>query len=210
MCGRYVRKSDKQRLAEAFTNGKLPPDFILPPDDYNVAPTTMQPVVRLNHETSERELVLMRWGLIPFYAEDAKSAFKGTNARAEGITTNKMFREPFKRRHCLVPADLFYEWENLDPSDAKRKNTQPYAIGLKDDTPMAFAGLWDSWKDKANGHYLETFTIITTDPNGLMETIHNRMPVILPRSAYDRWLAPVDPARPPPPSTSCDPTMPTR
>jgi putative SOS response-associated peptidase YedK len=85
----------------------------------------MQPVVRLNHETAGKELVLMRWGLIPFYSEDAKSAFKGTNARAEGVATNKMFREPFKRRHCLVPADLFYEWENLNPQIRSGRTPSP-------------------------------------------------------------------------------------
>jgi len=196
MCGRYVRRSDKQKLAEAFHLGKLPPDFVLAPD-YNVAPKTFQPVIRLNRETGERELTQMRWGLIPFWSKDDKIAYKTTNARAETIATNNVFKEAFRRRHCLVPADLFYEWQNLNPEDEKRKNTQPYAIGRKDGEPMAFAGLWESWIDKNDGKPLETFTIITTDPNALMEPLHDRMPVILPRSDYDRWLAPVDPAKPP-------------
>jgi putative SOS response-associated peptidase YedK len=196
MCGRYVRRSDKQKLAEAFHLGKLPPDFVLAPD-YNVAPKTFQPIIRLNAETGERELTQMRWGLIPYWSKDDKIAFKTTNARAETVATNNVFKEAFKRRHCLVPADLFYEWQNLNPADEKRKNTQPYAIGRKDGEPMAFAGLWESWIDKRDGKPLETFTIITTDPNALMEPLHDRMPVILPRSDYDRWLAPVDPVRPP-------------
>jgi putative SOS response-associated peptidase YedK len=193
MCGRYVRRSDKQRIAEAFYLGRLPDDFVLPPD-YNVAPKTFQPVIRRNADTGKRELTLMRWGLIPFYSKDDKIAYKTTNARAESVTTMPAFREALKRRRCLVPADLFYEWQALDPA---RKKTQPWAIGRKDGELFAMAGLWETWKDKTDGMPLETFAIITTDPNELMEPLHDRMPVILPRAAYDRWLGPADPSRPP-------------
>ncbi|SNS40680.1 Putative SOS response-associated peptidase YedK [Granulicella rosea] len=196
MCGRYVRRSDKQRLAEAFHLGELPVDFVLPPENYNIAPQSTQPVVRVNPDSGQREMRLMRWGLIPSWAKDAAIGKTTTNARAETVATKPAFRGAFKSRHCLVPADLFYEWRNLDPSDPKRKNTQPYAIGLKNGSPMAFAGLWETWTDKTNGLPLESFTIITTDPNALMEPLHDRMPVIVPPSAFDRWLA-SSPDRPP-------------
>lgn len=157
---------------------------------YNVAPQSFQPVVRLSPDTGERELTIMRWGLIPFWSKDSKMAFNTINAKAETIAASPAYREAAKHRRCLVPADWFYEWKKLD---AKKK--QPYAIGMKDDCIFAFAGLWDRWKDKSTGQSLETYTVITTDPNELMEPIHNRMPVILHRKDYERWLAVADPAQ---------------
>jgi putative SOS response-associated peptidase YedK len=192
MCGRYVRRSDKQRIAEAFKLGKLPPDFVLPPD-YNVAPQTFQPVVALNKETGERELALMRWGLVPFWARDAKVGYSTINARAETIQTAAVFKEAFKRHHCLVPADAFYEWHKLDE---KGKNKQAFVIGRKDGDMIAFAGIFDRWKTPA-GEMLFSYSIITTDPNELMQSIHTRMPVILPKADWERWLASVDLERPP-------------
>jgi putative SOS response-associated peptidase YedK len=190
MCGRYVRRSDKQRIAEHFrVHGPSVPDF---GQSYNVAPQTFQPVVRLNQETGEREIVLMRWGLIPFWAKDAKMGLSTINAKAETVATAPSFREAFKSRRCLVPADAFYEWQKLDA-----KTKQPFAIALKDGSPYAFAGLWERWREPATKEPLETFTVITTDPNELVEPLHNRMPVILQPKDYDRWLTPGDPARPP-------------
>src|ERR1019366_4469913 len=139
--------------------------------------------------TGERELTIMRWGMIPFWAKDSKIAFSTINAKAETITTGPTYREAMKRRRCLVPADLFYEWKRFD-----EKTKQPYAIGLKDDAMFAFAGLWDRWRDKESGQALETYTVITTDPNELMEPLHNRMPVTLHPQDYQRWLAPSDPS----------------
>jgi putative SOS response-associated peptidase YedK len=188
MCGRYGRRADKQRISEWMQthNTNVFDDSYLEPS-YNVAPQSMQPVVRLDSETGERELTVMRWGLIPFWSKDAYSTI---NARAETITTSPAFREAMKRRRCLVPADWFYEWQKLDA-----KTKQPYAIGLQDGSLFAFAGLWDSWKDRATGQALETYTVITTDPNELMEPLHNRMPVILHRQDYERWLTPGDPSQ---------------
>lgn len=196
MCGRYGRRTDKQRIAEwmqthntnvfdydeEFTETRLGPSF-------NVAPQSFQPVVRLDGETGQRELTVMRWGLVPFWSKDAKAAFNTINAKAETIAKSPAFREAWKRRRCLVPADWFYEWKKLD-----EKTKQPYAIGMKDGAMFAFAGLCETWKEKETGRELHTYTIITTDPNELMETIHNRMPVILHRDDYARWLAPADPA----------------
>ena len=186
MCGRYGRRADKQRIAEWMQthNTDVFDDSYLAPS-YNVAPQSFQPVVRLNRESGQRELAIMRWGLVPYWAKDAKVAFSTINAKAETITTSPAYREAMKRRRCLVPADWFYEWQKIDA-----KTKQPYAIGLKDDSIFAFAGLWERWKDKTSGQALETYTVITTDPNELMEPIHNRMPVILAPKDYERWLQP--------------------
>jgi putative SOS response-associated peptidase YedK len=190
MCGRYGRLADKQRIAEWMQthNTSVFDDSYLAPS-YNVAPQTMQPVVRLSPDTGDRELTIMRWGLVPFWSKDANIAYSTINAKAETITTSPAYREAMKRRRCLVPADWFYEWKKLDA-----KTKQPYAIALKDRSLFAFAGLWDSWKDKATGQSLETYTVITTEPNEQMETIHNRMPVILAPKDYERWLEPGEPS----------------
>jgi putative SOS response-associated peptidase YedK len=202
MCGRYLRRSDKQRIAEAFHLAKDLADLVLPPWDYNVAPTTYQPVVRAERDSGARELALMRWGLVPYFATDLKRfGYSTINARAESLTTSSIFRGPFERRRCLVPADGFYEWKKLptptlfgsDSSEkpAKKKHAaekQPYVFTLSEGEPFAFAGLWDRWKDPAGG-VLESFTIITTTPNELTATVHDRMPVILRPRDYDLWLS---------------------
>ena len=191
MCGRYGRRADKQRIAEWMQtrNTDVFDDSYLAPS-YNVAPQSLQPVVRLDSETGERALAIMRWGLIAFFAKDAKIAYSTINARAETVATSPVFREPMKRRRCLVPATGFYEWQALD-----KKSKQPWTIELVDGNLFAFAGLWDRWKDKAKGQPLETYTIITTDPNELLEPIHNRMPVILSPQNYSRWLDPGEPSQ---------------
>jgi putative SOS response-associated peptidase YedK len=199
-----VQRSDKKKLAKAFQarshvdrveyeeiedQDGLAEDadgnsFEAAPS-YNVAPQTMQPVVRLDAETGRRELSMLRWGLIPYWAKDAKIAYSTINARSETITTSPIFREAVKRRRCLVPADAFYEWQKLDA-----KTRQPYAIAVNDQEIFAFAGLWETWRDKAADRILETYTILTTDPNELMEPFHDRMPVILDPKDYERWLEP--------------------
>ncbi len=198
MCGRYLRRSDKQRISEAFRVGKLPDDFVLTPD-YNVAPTTFQPVIRESRESTERELVLMRWGLVPHFTKSLADV-KGIstiNARGESIETSPTWRVPFQRRRCLVPVDGFYEWKKLDA-----KTKQPYAFLMSDEAPFAFAGLWDAWKEP-DGGWLQSFSIVTTDANELMTAVHTRMPVILHSNDYGRWLSgevteqpPVDLLRP--------------
>jgi putative SOS response-associated peptidase YedK len=187
MCGRYYRRSDKQQIAEAFRLG-LPTTFEILPS-YNVAPQTFQPIVRVNEDSGERELAPLRWGLVPFWAKDSKIAFSTINAKAETLATSPAFREALKRRRCLIPLDGFYEWQ---PIHARMK--QPFAVGLTSGKMFAAAGLWDRWKDKATGQPLESFTLITTEPNELMEPFHNRMPVILRPDHYERWLAPDDPS----------------
>ncbi len=211
MCGRYLRRSDKQRIAETFHVAKGLADLVLPPWDYNVAPTTFQPVIRPDRDTGERELALMRWGLVPYFAKDlSRFGYSTINARAETLETSAIFRGPFERRRCLVPADGFYEWKQLPtdtlfgpdpvakPSRKKVAPKQPYAFTLASGEPFAFAGLWDRWKDPAGGQ-LESYTIITTVPNVLTAMVHDRMPVILRPQDYDFWLARPDANEPAPP-----------
>jgi|SRR6187402_459972 len=112
MCGRYARRSDKQKIAEAFQVAHDLSNIVMPPSDYNIAPTTQQPVISENRDTGQREMVSMRWGLIPFFSK-ALSDVKGVstiNARAETVATSRTWREPFKKRRCLVPVSAFYEW----------------------------------------------------------------------------------------------------
>jgi putative SOS response-associated peptidase YedK len=184
MCGRYYRRSDKQKIAEAFHATQVD-DFPLPPWDYNVAPTTMQPIIRNNRDTGDRELISLRWGLIPFFTKDLSTVrgISTINARAETIATSRSYREPFKKRRCIVPASGFYEWKKLDA-----KNKRPYGFDLTNGHMMALAGLWDAWKDPANGQWLQSYTIITTDANEIMAPIHERMPVILHPGDFNRWL----------------------
>ena len=193
MCGRYGRRADKQRIAEWMQthNTNVFDDSYFAPS-YNVAPQSLQPVVRLDSETGQRELTVMRWGLVPFWAKDSKVGYSTINAKSETVTTSPAFRDAMKRRRCLVPAEWFYEWQKIDA-----KTKQPYAIGLRDGSLFAFAGLWETWKDKTKDQVLETYTVLTTDPNELMEPIHDRMPVILAPKDYQRWLEPGEPMQPP-------------
>jgi putative SOS response-associated peptidase YedK len=194
MCGRYVRKSTRREIAAWFGTELEAEDAndVQWGVSYNVAPQTFQPVVRLNRDTGLREIALMRWGLIPYWSRDAKIGYSTINAKAETVATAPAFREAFRRRRCLVPADAFYEWQTLDP-----KHKQPFAIALASREPYGFAGLWDRWKDPETRAWLETFSIITTDPNQVVAPLHNRMPVIIERKDYARWLGGGDPAQPP-------------
>jgi putative SOS response-associated peptidase YedK len=149
---------------------------------YNAAPTQILPVVRLDAD-GQRELVTLKWGLIPFWAKDAKIAHSTINARAETVVHKPAFRAAFKARRCLIPADGFYEWQ---PGEKR----QPYRITMKDGEPFAMAGLWEQW-DKAE-EPLQSFTIIVTEGNSLMKAIHDRMPVILPTDTWDHWLTAKD------------------
>jgi putative SOS response-associated peptidase YedK len=189
MCGRFARKSTQDLLKEWFGVELEDMPWFAP--SYNVAPQSVQPVVRPNRDSGSREFALLRWGLVPFWAKDPKFGYSTINARAEEAATKPAFRDAMKKRRCLVPADAFYEWQRIDP-----KTKHPFAFALKSGESYAFAGLWDRWQSKDN-ETLETFTILTTDPNELMEPVHNRMPVILEPKDYDRWLDPETKERPP-------------
>jgi putative SOS response-associated peptidase YedK len=185
MCGRYTLRKPVGEIAEAFDLEEV---FEYPPR-FNIAPTQDVPVVRIGSEGAGRGLGLLHWGLIPAWADDPAIGNRMINARAETVATKPAFRHAFKAKRCLVVVDAFYEWRKLDG----RK--QPHLIHLKDDRPFAFAGLWESWNK--GGEPIESCTIITTEANELMAPIHDRMPVIVPRSAYDLWLDPAvkDPKR---------------
>ena len=160
-------------MAQWFRARPQPAELPMPDADYNIAPSTQQPIVRQSRETGEREWCSPAGGLVPFFTEDLKSlkGLSAINARSEGITTAKTWREPFKKRRCLVPANAFYEWvPNAKPPK------QPYAFELQNGNLFAFAGLWDAWKDP-QGHWLQSFAIVTTEANELMSRIHPRMPV---------------------------------
>ena len=189
MCGRFARRSTQEVLADWFGIELEDMPWFAP--SYNVAPQSVQPVVRLSRHTGGKEFALMRWGLVPAWAKHAKFGYSTINARSEEVASKPAYREALKKRRCLVPADAFYEWVRLNA-----KTKQPFAIALKSGEPYAFAGLWESWQPK-EGAPLETFTILTTDPNAVMEPIHNRMPVILEPQDYTRWLEPGNITRPP-------------
>jgi putative SOS response-associated peptidase YedK len=179
MCGRFVQKSPASEIAGTFgTTGPLPNVQAR----YNAAPSQDIAVVRRHPETGERTLDLLTWGLVPFWAEDRKIAWKTINARAETVATAPAFKAAFQKRRCLIPADAFYEWTG------EKGAKQPHAIAMKDRHMFAFAGLWENWKDPATDLWLRTFTIITTTANEAISDLHDRMPVILPISAHEEWL----------------------
>jgi putative SOS response-associated peptidase YedK len=189
MCGRYVISSPAETIRDLFeAMGPLPN---LRPR-YNVAPTDPVPVVLLDRETKARKLDTLRWGLIPYWAKDIKIGATMINAKAETVAEKPAFREAFQSRRCLIPADAFYEWQKLDA-----KTKQPYAIVMKERSVFGFAGLWERWKDRANGEIVRSFSIITTEPNEVCAPIHDRMPVIVPPDDYGKWLGEVetDPVR---------------
>jgi putative SOS response-associated peptidase YedK len=161
-------------------------------DSWNVAPTTINPVCRLDKD-GQRDVAMLRWGLLPVWAKDLKFGMSCINARdlddkGKTVAERPAFKAAFNSRRCLVPANLFYEWQKgADP-----KVKQPYAIGLRDGSPMSFAGLWEWWKDRASGEEVETYTIVTTSPNALMAQLHDRMPVILAPEDWPAWLGEVE------------------
>ena len=139
-------------------------------------------VVRRHPKTGKRVLGLLRWGLIPHWSNDPNIASKTVNARGETVRTVPSFRDAYRSRRCLVPADAFYEWK------ANGTTKQPFAIALRDRQLFAFAGLWENWKDPLSSQWVRTFTILTTKPNELVAPLHYRMPLILARADYEQWL----------------------
>lgn len=178
MCGRYALWDGKRELDWLFdikVSEELQPR-------YNIAPSQDIPIVR-EEEPGRRELVFVRWGLIPAWAEDpAKLKLSLFNARAEGVATKPMFRNAFKNRRCLIPASGFYEWQQ------QPHHKQPFFTKAKDGHPLALAGLWDQWE--RGDQRIESCTIITTDADSLLKPIHDRMPVIIPREHFSAWLDP--------------------
>lgn len=178
MCGRLFQTSDPARIAALFGTSGAVPNY---PPRHNGAPTQEIAAVRFNEADGARHLDLLRWGLVPHWAKDPAIGNRLINARAEGIDAKPAFRDAFRRRRCLVPADGFYEWQRRDDG------RQPFAIALADGGPMALAGLWENWRDPA-GNWVRSFTIVTTVANRLLAPIHDRMPVILDPADWPDWL----------------------
>ena len=188
MCGRYTaRRIDSRRFGvdhpepwfEEFTERN--------PFRFNLAPSMELPIVRMSGE-GERVLRLARWGLIPSWTK-GKPKIQPINAKCETAATSGMFRQALGSRRCIIPADGFYEWQGAKPPK------KPFFIHMKDDEAFGFAGLWERWRPDEEAEPVETFTILTTSPNPLMERIHNRMPVILDPKDYAWWLDKTLPAQ---------------
>lgn len=183
MCGRFAFYSPAEATVALFgVSGSLDVE-----PRYNIAPTQYVAAVRNGDDSADdgqsRELVMLRWGLVPFWAKDPAIGNRMINARAETVAEKPAFRAAYRRRRCIVLADGFYEWHR----DGSVK--VPYYISLASEEPFAFAGLWEHWQDKESDESLQTTTLITTAANDFLSTLHHRMPVILEPDRAERWLA---------------------
>ena len=178
MCGRFAFYSPAEAAAALFgVTGSVD----LKPR-YNIAPTQYVAAVRLDDDKA-RELVTLRWGLVPFWAKDASIGNRMINARAETVAEKPSYRNAYKHRRCVVLADGFYEWRK------EGGGKTPYYISLASGEPFGLAGLWENWTDKETGESLQTTTLITTGANEFMTPLHHRMPVVLGPETADEWLA---------------------
>lgn len=175
MCGRFVAAADADQLALWFNVDDQRTDEL--PASYNVAPT--MPVYAIAEHAGRRHLVSFRWGLVPTWADDTKSAARMINARAETVADKPAYRTALQRRRCLIPADGFYEWRVDDKT--------PFYIHRRNGDRLAFAGLWEAWK-QPDGEWLRTCTIVTTQAAPRLQPLHPRMPIVLPAQAWDQWL----------------------
>ncbi len=183
MCGRFTQQRPSAEIAALFGADDLAESR---GGRFNLAPQQAGLVI-VERDDRQRAVVPYRWGLVPSWAKDTKIGSRLINARAETIATTPAFRSSFQKRRCIVPADAFYEWERLSP-----EIRQPNLIRRADGEPLAFAGIWSPWRDPAEpeSEWLHTFTIVTTTANATLAPIHDRMPVILPASAWAEWLDP--------------------
>jgi putative SOS response-associated peptidase YedK len=178
MCGRFTLTVSPEELQAAFPNFDIPGDI---PPSYNIAPSQPIPVIV---NDGKNQLNFYRWGLIPSWTKpDKVGKFSLINARSETVSEKASFKTSFRRRRCLILTDGFYEWSK----STSGKGKTPYYITLKDQSPFAFAGLWDIW-NSPEGDPLKSACILTTKPNELVKPIHDRMPVILPVESFDTWL----------------------
>lgn len=185
MCSRTYLKTSAATLASLFDAAWPPPrspDMVDEGPLFNIAPTDPVPIVRMQKDANARELAFVRWGLVPSWSKDKKGAARCINARAETVEEKPSFRSAFKKRRCLFVVDGFYEWR----TEGKKK--WPFVFKRLDDRPLAFAGLWEVWRDKADDSALHTASVVTCAPNAFMGAFHNRMPVLLDGDAQDAWL----------------------
>jgi putative SOS response-associated peptidase YedK len=183
MCGRFVAASPPDQIARYFDAEA--PEAALEPS-YNVAPTN--DVYAVLEDGSTRRVEALHWGLVPRWAKDLSIGNRMINARAETLAEKSAYKGAFQKRRCIIPADGFYEWR----AKAGQKKKQPYFIHRSDGEPLALAGLWEIWKNpnSSEDEEVHSCTIITGEPNEKVREIHDRMPVILPPKAWDRWLDP--------------------
>lgn len=181
MCGRIALNIKMDDLLDYFQI--VGPAPALAPR-FNIAPS--QEVAAVRVEEGERRLALLRWGLIPHWANDPKIGNKLINARGETVHRLPSFRAAFRKRRCIIPARGFFEWQK------QGKEKQPFFIYRQDDAPLALAGLWERWFDEKSGQDLETCTVITTEANSLVGRLHTRMPVILEPEDFKLWLTPIE------------------
>ena len=177
MCGRFAFYSPSEATAALFGVSSSSP--IKP--RYNIAPTQDVAAVRIGEE-DERELVMLRWGLIPFWAKDPSIGNRMINARAETVAEKPSYRNAYKHRRCVVLADGFYEWHR--EGDVKI----PYFISQANGEPFGLAALWEKWQDKESDEIVQTTTLITTDANEFLRPLHHRMPMIVGPEGADHWL----------------------
>ena len=180
MCGRYELSSHPAAIALAFGLDYAPD--IRP--RYNIAPMQQVPIVRIGSD-GRRQLVQVRWGLVPRFAKDPSIGARMINARGETLASRSAFRNAFARHRCLVPVNGFYEWQ------ATRAGKQPLHIGMPDGRPFGLAGLYERWRS-TEGDVIDTCAIVTTAATRSVAGVHDRMPVIVPEAAYARWLDPAD------------------
>ena len=180
MCGRFVQTQEAENYGSYFTVDVIQTDELL--RSWNVAPTKR--VYAVAEHDGERQLGTFSWGLVPFWAKDRKIGARLINARIETAAMKPAFKDSFAARRCIVPADGFYEWEPKD------RGKLPHYFYATDRRPLALAGLWASWKDPESGEKVRTCTIVTGKPSDVVAPIHDRMPVILPKTAWDAWLDP--------------------
>lgn len=185
MCGRYELHSHPAAIALAFGLAHSPDVQAR----YNIAPMTEVPVIRIGND-ARRELVRMRWGLVPRWAKDPSIGARMINARAESLPEKVSFKLAFQRHRCLLPADGFYEWRDVA---APHPHKEPLHIGMKNGALFGLAGLYERWLSE-EGAVLNTCTIVTTEANSMMRKLHDRMPVIIAPGDYARWLDPAHPA----------------
>jgi putative SOS response-associated peptidase YedK len=181
MCGRFVSASPPDEIAKYFGVQEVSETVL--ETNYNVAPTT--DIYTVLETAGVRRLEPIHWGLVPIWAKDMKVGNRMINARAETLAEKNAYKRAFKKRRCIIPADGFYEWKKV-PGQKKK---QPYFIERTDGEPFAFAGLWEVWRGPdREGDPIASCTIITGEPNEKMAEIHDRMPIMLPPSAWDAWL----------------------
>lgn len=180
MCGRFVQTQEAENYGSYFSVDLIQTDEVL--RSWNVAPTKQ--VYAVAEHDGQRMLGTFDWGLVPFWAKDRKIGARLINARVETAGAKPAFRDSFAARRCIVPADGFYEWE------PKANGKLPHYFYATDRGPLALAGLWSSWSDPESGDRVRTCTIVTGKPSDVVAPIHDRMPVILAKSAWDAWLDP--------------------